>query len=132
MIRRFFLTLLTIGIFCTSIQVANATTIQISGTGTWTTTDSTSSPVYCGTTCGKPGGSWSFAFDLPNPVSANPTTQGTNFTFNNNLLNIANSSGSVFVQKLSETFAYTGGIAFDPSKMEKSLTVEKRIDDFGS
>ena len=46
----------------------------ISASGTWG--DGTPITPYS-----APGGSWSFSFDLPNPISSNPTDQATHFSY---------------------------------------------------
>jgi hypothetical protein len=46
----------------------------ISASGTW----GEGTPI---TPYSAPGGSWSFSFDLPNPISSNPTDQATHFSY---------------------------------------------------
>ncbi len=70
----FFTLLLTIPRVVLATQL-----IQISGSGTWSSLSSSVSTIW-----GSTGGSWSFSFDLPATLSSNPTTQATNFEFNNN------------------------------------------------
>jgi hypothetical protein len=56
---------------------AAAGTVFFSGSGTWG--DSAPSTPYS-----APDESWSFSFDLPNPIASNPTFQATDFVYDLN------------------------------------------------
>ena len=63
--------------FAAAIGVAGhavAGTVLFTGSGTWG--DSAPSTPYS-----APDESWSFSFDLPNPIATNPTTQATDFVY---------------------------------------------------
>lgn len=53
---------------------ARASEVEISGSGTFSGTAPTTAE-------SKAGDTWSFSFDLPNPISGNPTTQAVNFSY---------------------------------------------------
>jgi hypothetical protein len=48
-----------------------------------------------------PGASWSFSFDLPNPISSNPTSQATHFSF---LTNAPTASHTIFFPSVGLKF----------------------------
>jgi PEP-CTERM motif len=67
----------------TNFEYANGAPIEvdaqpfartISASGTW----GDGTPI---TSFSQPGASWSFSFDLPNPISSNPTDQATHFSY---------------------------------------------------
>ena len=57
---------------------AEAASVQISASGEWGPLTPTVLP------WSTRNASWSFSFDLPNPISRNPTTQVTNFNYSLN------------------------------------------------
>ena len=64
---------------CLAINtMAGASTITISGSGTWDSTISSS------TGLSAPNATWSFSFDVPNPLDANSTTMVTNASYSLN------------------------------------------------
>jgi PEP-CTERM motif len=74
---------------------AAAGTVFFSGSGTW----GASAPV---TPYSAPDESWSFSFDLPNPIASNPTTQATDFVYDLN--------GSPVSTPLQSIIFFTSGL----------------------
>lgn len=68
--------------------VASAAIVTFSGSGTFDAGAPTS--VYS-----APGESWAFSFSLPNPISSNPTTDATGFTYSLNGSPVADSLSSI-------------------------------------
>jgi hypothetical protein len=75
------------------VPIANAGPVTISGSGTWNAGTPT-------TAYSEAGATWSFYFNLPDPIASNPTTQVTNFTYDLN--------GSLVTSSLP------GGVLFFP------------------
>jgi len=73
----FFLTL-------TMVPSANADPVTITGFGTWDAGTPT-------TAYSQAGETWYFSFNLPANIASNPTTQVTNFTYQLNGMQVANS-----------------------------------------
>ena len=67
---------------------AKAAALHFSGTGTW----AADAPA---TAYSAAGATWSFSFDLPGTISANPTTQFTNFDFRLNGISISDTLSTV-------------------------------------
>jgi len=63
-----------LAIACFTQVGANGGTIQITGSGTW----GASAPT---TVYSAPNESWSFSFDVPDPLDANPTSMVTNASY---------------------------------------------------
>jgi hypothetical protein len=55
-------------------SAAHAGSVTVSGSGTW----GAGAPISIYT---APGDTWSFSFDLPDPLDANPTSLATNFQY---------------------------------------------------
>ena len=81
-------------------SVAHAGTLMVSGSGTWGPDAPTS-------TYTAPGDTWSFSFDVPNPLDANPTSMATNFQYVLNGSPVSTTLSSV------EFFASPDGGLFD-------------------
>ena len=63
-----------LAVACFTQAVANAGMTQITGSGTW----GASAPT---TVYSAPNESWSFSFDVPDPLDANPTSMVTNASY---------------------------------------------------
>jgi len=68
---------------------ASAQEVLISGSGYW-------GPNATTTSYGAPDETWSFSFYLPNPISSNPTTQATGFTYDLNGSPVVGTLDSVY------------------------------------
>ncbi|MDR3468413.1 MAG: PEPxxWA-CTERM sorting domain-containing protein [Xanthobacteraceae bacterium] len=56
--------------------------VLFSGSGTWdTAVDNYNASLGVGTVYSAPNQTWSFSFDLQNPIASNPTFAATNFSF---------------------------------------------------
>ncbi|WP_143461200.1 hypothetical protein [Leptospirillum ferriphilum] len=113
---------LVLGVLLATSQVANAT-VLVDATGTWTSVEDTNLI----STYGGSGSNWSFSFDLPNPISTNPTTQATDFTSTfKNAPSIIETNGSVSLSSslnpLLTAYDYTGGVWFNPDSLAISNT----------
>jgi hypothetical protein len=80
---------------------AEAASVQISASGEW---GRGTLPIFPWSAAGA---SWSFSFDLPNPISRNPTTQVTNFSYSLNGTEVTDKSlfASLKVEFFTADFA---------------------------
>lgn len=123
---RLFIMSLVFSVFLAVTQVANAT-VLVEGTGTWSSIENGLTSTY-----GNQGTNWTFSFDLPNPITANPTIQATNFTstFASSSssppipVSLAETSGTVNITNGPSingnqitTYNYRGGVWFNPDSL---------------
>lgn len=88
---------------------AKADGVNITGSGTYDTDAPT-------TAYSAPGATWYFSFNLPDPINNNPTTQDTNFTFDLNGTQAANSlPGGVLFYSVAQLGGFDLFVPTDPA-----------------
>src|SRR5262245_54408052 len=99
-----------LAVACFTQAGASAGTIQITGSGTW----GASAPT---TVYSAPDASWSFSFEVPDPLDANPTSMVTNASYLLNGAPISRTITSVEFYSLSDlglfnlSFGYVGTVS---------------------